>query len=314
MSAPRLFFFLLLFSFPLHSGAAVSADDLPGDTIWYMHADLDALRNTESGKGIAEWLDAEVVVEISEEFGVDLNAEVDSITAYSDATNGTVILIEGPISKETQEKLVALAVLQGDVDTREYDGNTYYFAGDEEAAGDEESAGDDSDPFEDLEDSAYFSFALNNKAIIASSENQLKAMLDSGGKIVGSQSHDGALFVLTADVSFVQAGLRTNGLADEDDDGDWESNILRNTEQAALLIADRSGQIAVEAQLKTKDPKMAQSIGSIVNGLISLQAFNSELGPEVQSLIENTRVEVNENVLTISTVIDADLIVSVLDD
>jgi hypothetical protein len=139
-------------------------------------------------------------------------------------------------------------------------------------------------------------------------------MLDSGGKIVGSQSHDGALFVLTADVSFVQAGLRTNGLADEDDDGDWESNILRNTEQAALLIADRSGQIAVEAQLKTKDPKMAQSIGSIVNGLISLQAFNSELGPEVQSLIENTRVEVNENVLTISTVIDADLIVSVLDD
>ena len=309
MSAPRLFFFLLLFSFPLHTGAAVSADDLPGDTIWYMHADLDQLRNTESGKVIAEWLDAEVVVEISEEFGVDLNAEVDSITAYSDATNGTVILIEGPISKETQDKILALAVLEGDVDTREHDGNTYYFAGD-----DEEATGDDSDPFEDLEDTAYFSFALNNKAIIASSENQLKAMLDSGGKIVGSQSHDGALFVLTADVSFVQAGLRTNGLADEDDDGDWESNILRNTEQAALLIADRSGQIAVEAQLKTKDPKMAQSIGSIVNGLISLQAFNAELGPEVQSLIENTRVEVNENVLSISTVIDADLIVSVLDD
>ena len=309
MSAPRLFFFLLLFSFPLHSGAAVSADDLPGDTIWYMHADLDALRNTESGKGIAEWLDAEVVVEISEEFGVDLNAEVDSITAYSDATNGTVILIEGPISKETQDKMLALAVVQGDVDTREHDGNTYYFAGDHE-----QYARRDHEPFEDLEDTAYFSFALNNKAIIASSENQLKAMLDSGGKIVGSQSHDGALFVLTADVSFVQAGLRTNGLADEDDDGDWESNILRNTEQAALLIADRSGQIAVEAQLKTKDPKMAQSIGSIVNGLISLQAFNAELGPEVQSLIENTRVEVNENVLTISTVIDADLIVSVLVD
>ena len=307
MSAPRLFLLLLLFSFPLHAGAAVTADDLPGDTIWYMHADLDQLRATESGKGISEWLDAELVVDLHEEFGVDLNAEVDSITAYSDATNGTVILIEGPISRETQDKLLALAVLEGDVDTREYDGNTYYFAGD-----DEKSARGDSDPFDDLEDSAYFSFALNNKAIIASSENQLKAMLDNGGRIVGSQSHAGALFVLTADVSFVQAGLRTNDLADEDDDGDWESNILRNTEQAALLIADRSGQIAIEAQLKTKDPKMAQSIGGIVNGLISLQVFNSELGPEIQSLIDNTRVEINENVLTINTVIDPNLVVEAL--
>ena len=309
MSAPRVFFSLLLFSLPLHTGAAVSADDLPGDTIWYMHADLAQLRATESGKGISEWLNAEVIVEIREEFGVDLNAEVDSITAYSDATNGTVILIEGPITKETQDKLLELADLAGDVDTREYNGNTYYFAGD-----DEESARSDSDPFEELEDSAYFSFALDNKAIIASSENQLKAMLDNGGRIIGSQSHAGALFVLTADVSFVQAGLRTNDLADADDDGGWESNILRNTEQAALLIADRSGQIALEAQLKTKDPKMAQSIGGIVNGLISLQAFNSDLGPEIQSLIENTRVDVNENVLTISTVIDPELFVSVLDD
>jgi len=99
-----------------------------------------------------------------------------------------------------------------------------------------------------------------------------------------------------------------------DDDGDWESNILRNTEQAALLIADRSGQIAVEAQLQSKDPKMAQSIGSIVNGLISLQAFNSELDPALQSLIENTKVEVNENVLKINTVIDPGLVVSVLSD
>jgi len=307
MSAPRLFFFLLLFSLPLHAGAAVSADDLPGDTIWYMHADLEKLRAAESGKAISEWVDDEIVAEIHEEIGIDLSSEVNSITAYSDATNGTVIIVDGPITKRSQDKLLAMAVLESEVDTREYDGKTYYFAGDDEAR-----AGSDSDPFDDLEDAAYFSFAIKNKAIIASTENQLKALLDNGGKIVGGQSHNGALFVLTADVSFVQAGLRTNGLAD--DDGDWESNILRNTEQAALLIADKSGQIAIEAQLRSKDPKMAQSIGGIVNGLISLQAFNSELDPGLQSLIENTSVEVIENILTINTVIDPDLIVSVLSD
>jgi hypothetical protein len=140
----------------------------------------------------------------------------------------------------------------------------------------------------------------------------MQELLKNGGKITGSQSHEGSMFVLTADRSFVQAGLRPDGMADDDDD--WESNILRNTEQAALLVSDSGDQIALEAQLVSTDPKMAASIGSIVNGLISLQAFNSELGPELQSLIQNTRVKVKENVLSISTVIDPQLIVSVLDD
>ena len=309
MFVTRLFLLLLLFSLPLHGAAAVSADDLPGDTIWYLYADLDLMRTAEAGKGFSEWFNAEIAADIREETGIDLSSEVNSITAYSDASNGTVILIDGPVTKETQDKLLALAAMRGYVDTREYDGKTYYFVGDEDDSG---SSG--RDPFDDLEDSTYFSFGIANKAIIASSENQLKAMLDNGGRIVGSRSHDGALFVLTADMSFVQAGLRTNSLADEDDDDGWESNILRNTEQAAILIAERSGQIAIEAQLKSKDPKIAASIGGIINGLISLQAFNSELGPEVQSLIENTRVEVNGNVLTINTVIDPALVAEMLND
>ncbi|TDJ36529.1 MAG: hypothetical protein E2O53_03505 [Gammaproteobacteria bacterium] len=309
MLATRLFLFLLLFGLPLHGGAAVSADDLPGDTVWYLYADLDLMRTAESGNGFSEWFNAEIAADIREETGIDLSSEVNSITAYSDASNGTVILIDGPVTKETQDKLLALAAMRGYVDTREYDGKTYYFVGDD---GDSGSSG--RDPFDDLDDSTYFSFGISHKAIITSSENQLKALLDNGGRIVGSRSHDGALFVLTADMSFVQAGLRTNSLADEDDDDGWESNILRNTEQVAILIAERSGQIAIEAQLKSKDPKIAASIGAIINGLISLQAFNSELGPEVQSLIENTRVEVNGNVLTINTVIDPALVAEMLND
>ena len=79
-------------------------------------------------------------------------------------------------------------------------------------------------------------------------------------------------------------------------------------------MADEDGQIAIEAQLVSTDPKMAEAIGGIVNGLIALQAFNSELGPDIQSLIRNTRIDVVENVLSINMVINPDLIVSVLDD
>ena len=99
-----------------------------------------------------------------------------------------------------------------------------------------------------------------------------------------------------------------------DDDDDWESKIVRNTEQGALLLADASGQLAIEARLVSTDPKMAEAIGGIVNGLIALQAFNSDLGPEIQSLMQNTKVEVLDNNLSINMVIDPDLVVSILDD
>jgi len=310
MSAPRLFFFLLLFSFPLHTSGAVTAGDLPGDTIWYVHADLEAMRTTESGSKIYAWFEDEVVEDISEETGIDLSAEVNSMTAFSDATNGTVVVIDGAITRESQERLLAIATMQadGDIDLLEYKGMTYYHIGDEEDEGDWGN-----EPFEDLEDSAWFSFALDNKAILTSTERQLQALLDNGGRIAGSGSHDGALFVLSADKSFVQAGMQADHMASEDDD-DWESNILRNTKQAAVLIADKDGMIAIEAQLVSADPKMAQAIGGIINGLISLQAFNSDLDPEIQELIRNTRVEVVDNTLSINAVIDPDTVLTVLMD
>jgi len=309
MTARHFFSLLLIFSFPLTAQAGVSAADLPGDLVWYMHADLEQMRATESGSPLYGWFDDEVIVEINDEVGIDLSTEVDSITAFADGNDGTVIIVEGPLSKDSQNKLLAMAAMEASMSRLEIDGKEYYHVIDNE---DSHRQHNDGDPFDDLEDEAYFSFSLKNKAIVTSSEEQMKELLKNGGKVTGSESHSGSMFVLTADRSFVQAGLRPDGMADDDDD--WESNILRNTEQAALLISDSAGLIAVEAQLVSTDPKMAASIGGIVNGLISLQTFNSELEPELRSLIQNTRVDVKENVLSISTVIDPNLIISVLDD
>jgi hypothetical protein len=322
MTARRFFLLLLIFGFPLTVHAGVSADDLPGDLVWYMHADLEEMRATESGSPLYDWFDDEVIVEINDEFGINLSTEVDSVTAFSDGADSTVIIVEGPLTKSSQDKLLAIATLEATVNRLESGGKEYYHVKDNEDDGNEDDDEDDDDDddsrhrgnnsLDGFNDAAYFSFSVANKAIITSNESQMQELLKNGGKITGSQSHDGSMFVLTADRSFVQAGLRPDGMADDDDD--WESNILRNTEQAAVLVSDSGGQIAVEAQLVSTDPKMAASIASIVNGLISLQAFNSDLDPELLSLIQNTKVKVKDNVLTVSTVIDPELVVSVLDD
>lgn len=295
---------------PLAASAGVTIDELPEKTVWYIHVDLDKLRTTESGKILNQWIQWEVYDEIDEELGIDLKKEVDRFTAFSDSTNGTAIIIDGPVTEQSRRRILAIIGEEKDAEPREHRGREYFRIGDDEAP-----RRRDPDPFDDLEDTSYFSFALQDRIIITATEGYMQALLDNGGKVAGAGSHDGALLVLSANQALVQAGIQTNGLLDADDGDDhWESNIIRNTEQAVLVMADESGQVAIEAQLVSTDPKMAEAIGAIVNGLISLQAFNSELGPELQGFIRNTKVEVRERILSISTVVDPAVVVSVLDD
>ncbi len=303
MPVLRLIFFLLLFSAPLVANPGVTGADFPGNTIWYAHADLEQMRSAASGKDLYNWLDGEVFIEIYEEIGIDVGKETDRVTAYADSEHGSVIIVEGSISQETKDKVLALAALGNDLNLLKSGGKDYYQFGDTD-----ENSGTDLDA---LEDGGFFSFDIKDKVIVTSTEGQMKTLLDRNGKLAGMGNHSNALFVLTADKSLMQAGLRTDEL---DEDDDWDSNILRNTEQVAVLIADSDGLIAIEAQLVTSEPGMAQSISSIVNGLIALQAFNDDLPPEIVSLIQNTNLDVKDSTLSINTVIDPAQIIAILDD
>ena len=316
MSILRSVLFLLFVSLPVTGATAI--DEIPEDTVWYLHADLAQMRDTESGQQIYGWLDGEVFVEINDEIGIDLSKEVDTITAFSGADSGTIIVVEGQLSDKMQKKVVALATLEGDVSELTHGDSAYFHMIDD----DYDDDGDDDNDHKhrsrtnnimiDIEDGAYVSFAVKNKLLITGNEAQMKELLDNRGKVAGRESHGDAIFVLTADKSFVQAGLKTDEVSD--DDGDWESNILRNTEQAALMISDLGGMIAVEAQLVSSDAKMASAIGGIANGLIAMQAFNADLDPKLQEIISNTKIEVNDNVLSVNTVVEPELVVSILED
>lgn len=302
---------ILIALIPLAAAADVQVGDLPDDTVWYFHADLESMRSGEGSSQIYAWFEEEVAEDVREDVGIDITAEVDSVTAFGDIADGSIVIVNGPMTKATTDKILALAAQEGPVDPREHQGQTYYFFGDED---DIDDNGDEL--LEDLEDAVFVSFAIGGKALITGTEAQMQDLLDSDGEVTGAGSHDGALLVLSANKALVQAGFNTEGLADSEhyDDDDWESNIMRNTQEAAMLMADEDGRIAIEAQLVSTDPKMAEAIGGIVNGLIGLQAFNSDLGPEIQNLIRTTKVEVNEQVLSISTVLDPELIVMILDD
>lgn len=294
----------LLITLPLGCAADISAADLPESTVWYMHADLAQMRTTESGAHLYRWLDGEVFVEINDELGIDLNQEIDRVTAFSQTADGATVVVEGPFGAEIQAQILAAARGKGDIDVRDHRGQTYYRIGDAERSDDAEQ--------ESFEDTQFFTFAVPGKLVVDSNESRLTAMIDNNGRIAGAEAHANTLFVLTADKEFVQAGMRTDQFADDEDD--WDSNILRNTEQASLMVSDQGGMIAIQAQLVATDPTLTQSIGNIVSGLIALQAFNSEMAPEIVSVLQNTKVEAVDKLLSISTVLDPQTVVAILEN
>jgi len=295
----------LLISFPVVALGGINSDDLPSTSTWYFHADFEEMRSSEGGKSLWIWLDDEVFDDVEDEAGIDLSEEADHITAYSTPESGVVFVLEGKLSQETKDKTLAAAASAKRFDTLKHKGKIYYYVeGDDNVDVDVDG----------IDKQGYFSFAVKNKLIAASNQEQLKALLDNGGKITGSKSHDGALFVLTAERSLIQAGMDTEGFEDGDEDGGFKSNILRNTKHAALMIADVAGQIAIEAQLVTEEPETAESMASIVRGLVALMAFSDDMDPEISNFLRSTKVNVSGNMLKVSVTVSPEAVVMALDD
>ena len=141
----------------------------------------------------------------------------------------------------------------------------------------------------------------------------MEELLSSNGKLPKRSDAKGALVVLSAEKSLIQAGMHADQVESEGNGG-WESNILRNTEQVAVLIADIAGMIAVETQLIAKQPEMAESLASIVRGLISLTSLSDDIDPELTTFLQATTVDVDGTALKIKVSLDPETLVAALDE
>ncbi len=294
--------------------AAAKTEDIPGSAVWYFYIDLAQMRDEGPGQSVYSWLQDEAFSEVKEDSGVDLDKELNSLTAFSLDGEGPVVLFEGKISQETKDKIMAFVATGGDLEPKKASGKAYFhFEGTEDGETMDYSDSNVEIQLESLENEAWISLALKNKVLITGSEEQMRAMLAKNGKIAGSGSHSGALLVLTAEKAMLQAGMNSASLGD-DGDSDWDSNILRNTEQVAFLMAAAANKLALEVKLITSEPEMAESLASVVRGLISLMAFSDEMDAEAIAILQGTKVEANGNSLSISLAVDPDLIVRTISD
>jgi hypothetical protein len=305
----KLTFFVVMLFLILMPVAQADVDGIPSSATWYFHADFDAMRDGKASRGVYDWLNAEVFEEVRGEIGIDFDKEAQSLTAFSGAGAGPVIVLDGKISQDTKDKILALAAMDGELKTFKSSGKAYYFF---DGGGDgDHDHGDIDIDIDSLEEEAYVSVALKNKILITNTQEQMKTLLANNGKTKTQKNDKNTLFVLRADRSLIQAGVKADEM---DDDSDWDSKILRNTKQVAVLMADLGERLGIEAQLVANEPDMANSLASVVRGLIGLTAFSDEMDENVAAILQSTTVDVAGSVLKLSLSLDPDTVVSALED
>jgi len=308
MGKIRTLLLIVMLSVPMVAGA--DASSVPGGANWYFYVDLEQMRSGGPGAPMYNWLRDEVLEEIREDSGIDVEKEIDRITSYSTNDDGAVLIIDGKLSQETRDVIMAFIASGGDISPLKSRGKTYYHFGGDDSADEDVvyDAGNIGFKVESLGDESWISMDVKDKVIVTSTEGHLKALLENNGRVKGSRSVDGALMVLTAEKTLVQAGMKS-GMVEE-----WDSSILRNTEQVAFLISAAANKLAIEAKLITTEAEMAESLASVARGLITLMSFDDEMDAETAAVLKGTRIEARGNSLSLSLAVAPELVIRTLGD
>ena len=123
---------LLLVMLAVPAVAVADARNVPGNANWYFYVDLEQMRSGGPGAAVYNWLRDEVMEDIEQDAGIDVEKEVDRITSYSSGDDGAVLVVDGKLSQETRDIIMAFIASGGDISPLKSSGKTYYhFGGDE---------------------------------------------------------------------------------------------------------------------------------------------------------------------------------------
>jgi hypothetical protein len=295
----------MLLAVPL--AAAADTKDIPGSAEWYLYVDLNKMKSEDAGKPVYDWLRDEVLTEVKDDVGIDIDKEINSLTAFSVTGEGPVIVIEGDFSTATRDKLMAFIAAGGDISPLKASGHSYYRLGDDEGNVGVESA-EVNITLDSLDDGAWISLDMKDRILITGAEEQMKKLLANKGRVPRPSKSKDTVLVLTAEKALIQAGMNTGALSDDGGD-DLDSKILRNTEQVAFLLAVAANKLAIEAELITSEPEMAESLASVARGLISLVAFDDSMDAEAVAVLQSTKIQAKGNSLNLSLAVDPSLVV-----
>ncbi|MEM6730146.1 MAG: hypothetical protein AAF658_01245 [Myxococcota bacterium] len=283
--------------------ATIGVDAL-GEASWYLHVDFEEMKKGPAGTDVYAWFQAEIFDEIKKETGIDLGSKLEQLTAFGRTETDSVVVLEGNFPKDIEEKLMQGLQPEG-VSKKSVAGKTYWQIGEQAYEGKKLKVE------LDKTDEVYVSFALPKQIVAAFDKKKIEAVLKKGGVSPKGTPGPNALFVLSAERNLLQAGANADVL---DEEANWDSKLVSNTKQVALLVADSEGKLAIDAKLKARKPEMAESMANVIRGLIGLSYFSEDMEPGIASLLRSTKVNVADGILELSVVLDPKAFKDIVED
>jgi len=262
---------------------------------FYLHANIEEMQLAPAGQHIYEWLEDEVLEELRDDTGIDVSDVLTGISVFGPSvseryhSDEAVFILHGEFSPSDQAQIIEALEQHVDITTSSQSGQTVYHLI-------KASRGHD----------MYLSFGPNQQTIITKDEAQLERFLDGQQKQLPDTRNK--ILILQAESPLVQGGLNTQ----IQNNTPWDSSILRNVEQVAVVISDDAGQLRLQANLLAAKPEMAMALQNLVQGLIALSALNED-EPEIAELLSQAHIEAEGNRVVLEITVDPETLMDFVD-
>ncbi len=308
-----------VFTCVLVQAASITSSDLPQESNWYVHVNLELIQNSGLGREFAQETLDDALDDIQDELGIDIRDEIEGITVFGGGlpTRGTymsdgAVVLHGLISGGTRSAILS-SLGEQDVEVSssfENDLTLYTVESVSESMdyADEDEDGEHQNVSWGEREALYFSFGPT-QTLITQSMDMMQMFIDANGYLGGFVSVDpGALLVLQADRALMQGGANTT----EEIAGDWDSSILKNLDAVAIVVVEENDGLQISAQLVADSAEVAMSVRNIVEGLVALKALDEADSP-LGDVLRNVRFVNEDSILHINLPIAADQIEAIMD-
>jgi len=272
-----------------------AADELGGDSPWFVHVNLAAMRDASDDGALYGWVEREIIEDLEEEFGEGRVSGIEQVSVFGTADgDGVGILMAGSFDEETRQDVIrrfAAEPLDG-------------------AAEGAYEAGADADIADEIDidmDEGSLLLAFDDAGgLFITSRRALLDRFQSGARFAPATAAE--LLIVRAD-SLVSGGLDAETLSKGPIQ--WDSKMMRSIRRAGFALSDRDGGYDVSLELVATDEPQAQALLNVVQGLIGLQALASEQ-PEL-GLLQTARTERDAERVSVTLQVSSDELMQLID-
>ena len=294
----------------LAQARSITNAGLPAISNWYIHVNMDLIRNSEVGRKLALETLIEALDDIEDELHIDIGDEIEAITLLGGelpssgrhVSDGAVIL-HGAISTETRGALLSVLQKSGASVTISAENglDVYRVVNFEANLSNKGENGQHPGLTQGDPEALYYLFG-DTQSLITQNRIPMQTFLDANGYLGGLEGiGTDALLVLQADRALMQGGANTTAEVATD----WDFPILKNLNAVAIVIAADYDGLQISAQLQADSAEAALLVKDIVEGMVALKSLSDSNGG-MGDILRNVQFENEGAVLHVEVPIAVD--------